>query len=151
MDYNFYILEQTRSNILNAIKDYSMEELNKIPEGFNNNLIWNFGHVIVTQQLLCYGLSGLPMHLADELVSKYRKGSKPIDFVDEAEFEFLKEKAFQLIEQTKKDHAAGIFKAYKSYTTSFNVTINSVEEGITFNNVHEGLHFGSILALRKLI
>ena len=74
-----------------------------------------------------------------------------IDFVDEAEFEFLKEKAFQLIEQTKKDHAAGIFKAYKSYTTSFNVTINSVEEGITFNNVHEGLHFGSILALRKLI
>lgn len=151
MDYNFYILEQTRSNILNAIKDYSIEELNTIPEGFNNNLIWNFGHVIVTQQLLCYGLSGLPMHLEDELINKYRKGSKPTDFVDEAEFELLKDKTFQLIEQTKKDYAAGIFKTYKSYTTSFNVTLNSVEEGIAFNNVHEGLHFGSILALRKLV
>ncbi|MFK7946271.1 MAG: DinB family protein [Saprospiraceae bacterium] len=151
MNYNFYILEQTRSNILNAIKEYSIEQLNTIPDGFNNNLIWNFGHVVVTQQLLCYGLSGLPMHLDKELINKYRKGSKPMAFVDVVEFELLKEKAFQLIEQTKTDYAKGIFKSYKSYTTSFNVTINSVEEAIAFNNVHEGLHFGSVLALRKLI
>lgn len=151
MNYNFYILEQTRSNILNAIKEYSIEQLNTIPDGFNNNLIWNFGHVVVTQQLLCYGLSGLPMYLDKELINKYRKGSKPMDFVNVVEFELLKEKAFQLIEQTKTDYAKGIFKSYKSYTTSFNVTINSVEEAIAFNNVHEGLHFGSVLALRKLI
>ena len=151
MDYNFYILEQTRNNILNAIKDYSIEQLNTIPDGFNNNLIWNFGHVLITQQLLCYGLSGLPMHFDKELITKYRKGSKPVDFVDKSEYEFLKEKTFQLIEQTKTDYANGTFKEYQSYTTSFNVTINSVEDAIRFNNVHEGLHFGSVLAIRKLI
>lgn len=151
MDYNFYILEQTRTNILKAIEGYSIEQLNTIPEGFNNNLIWNFGHVIVTQQLLCYALSGLPMNIDKELVDKYRKGSKPNDFVDEAEFQLLKDMTFQLIEQTKVDYANGIFETYKSYTTSFNVTLSSVEEGIRFNNVHEGLHLGSILALRKLV
>lgn len=151
MDYNFYILEQTRNNILNAIKDYSIEQLNVIPDGFNNNLIWNFGHVLVTQQLLCYGLSGLPMHLDKELITKYRKDSKPTDFVDEAEFELLKGKTFELIEQTKADYANGVFKEYRNYTTSYNVTLNSVEEAIQFNNVHEGLHFGSVLALRKLV
>ena len=151
MDYNFYILEQTRSNILKAIQDFSIEQLNTIPEGFNNNLIWNFGHVVATQQLLCYALSGLPMHMDKGLVDKYRKGSKPIDFVDEAEYELLKSLAFSLIEQTKADYANGIFESYKPYTTSFNVTLSSVEEAITFNNVHEGLHFGSVLALRKLV
>ncbi len=24
------------------------------PPNFNNNLIWNIGHILVTQQLLCY-------------------------------------------------------------------------------------------------
>jgi len=42
------------------IEDFSLEELNKIPEGFNNNIIWNIAHVIATQQALVYGLSGLP-------------------------------------------------------------------------------------------
>ena len=151
MDYNFYVLNQTRSNILKAIEGYSIEELNKIPDGFNNNLIWNFGHVIVTQQLLCYALANLPMQLSDEIVNKYRKGSKPTEFVSQSEFEFLKEHALELPKQTAEDFKKGIFEAYNAYTTSFNVLINNVEEAITFNNVHEGLHFGSILALRKLI
>ena len=151
MDYNFYVLNQTRSNILKAIESYSIEELNKIPEGFSNNLIWNFGHVIVTQQLLCYALANLPMQLSDEIVSKYRKGSKPSEFVSQSEFEFLKEQVFELPKQTAEDFKKGVFEAYNAYTTSFNVVINNVEEAITFNNVHEGLHFGSILALRKLI
>jgi len=36
------------------ITPFSLEQLNKIPEGFNNNLIWNIAHCVVTQQLLCY-------------------------------------------------------------------------------------------------
>lgn len=151
LDYQFYVLEKTRTNILKVLESYSIEQLNTIPEGFNNNLIWNFGHVVITQQLLCYGLSGLPLNIPKEIVDKYRKGSKPTDFIDKAEFELLKKWTFELIEKTKIDYANGVFKTYKTYPTSFNVMLNSIEEAISFNNVHEGLHFGSVLAIRKLV
>ena len=151
MDFQFYVLNATRENVLRVMDGLTMEQLNKIPSGFNNNLIWNFGHIVVTQQLLNYALSDLPMHLSDDIVNKYRKGSKPDLIVSEAEFEMLKTAAFDLIETLKKDYEAGIFKAYKSYTTSYNTTLTSIEEAINFNNVHEALHFGVIMALKKLV
>lgn len=151
MNFNYEVLTATRQNILAALDGFSIEQLNKIPEGFGNNLIWNFGHVVVTQQLLCYGLSGLPMHLSKEMITKYRKGSKPNDFVSTEEFELLKKLAIDLIEVLKKDYENDIFKTYKTYTTSYNITLTSVDDAIVFNNTHEGLHYGSILALRKLV
>jgi hypothetical protein len=39
------------------LSGYNLDQLNTIPEGFNNNLIWNIGHIIVSQQLLVYKLS----------------------------------------------------------------------------------------------
>lgn len=33
-------------------ENYTLEQLNKVPQGFSNNLIWNIGHIIVSQQLL---------------------------------------------------------------------------------------------------
>jgi hypothetical protein len=47
------------------------------PEGYSNNLIWNIAHIIVVQQMLVYKLSGLPMMISDEMVEKYKKGTKP--------------------------------------------------------------------------
>ena len=65
-------LEITRTNrrLLQRILDsHSLEQLNTVPEGFKNNLIWNIAHVIVTQQLLVYKLSGLPMMVDDDMVN----------------------------------------------------------------------------------
>jgi hypothetical protein len=151
MNFQFYVLKATRDNMLRIMNDFTMEQLNKIPEGFNNNLIWNFGHVVVTQQLLHYALSGLPMYLSEDIVNKYRKGSEPNLIVSEGEYEMLKTAAFDLIETLKKDYEAGIFKNYNPYTTSYNTTLTTIEEAISFNNVHEALHLGSVMALRKLV
>jgi len=41
----FNTLRQTRKNILSVIEAYDKEQLNYIPEGFNNNLIWNLGRL----------------------------------------------------------------------------------------------------------
>lgn len=151
MNFQFEVLKISRENMLGVMDGLTMNQLNKIPDRFNNNLIWNFGHVIVTQQLLNYALSGLPMHLSEDIINKYRKGSKPDLIVSEAEYEMLKTVAFDLIETLKKDYEAGVFKVYKSYTTSYNTTLTSIEEAINFNNVHEALHLGTVMALRKLV
>ncbi|MDN3670045.1 DinB family protein [Echinicola jeungdonensis] len=68
---------QTRKNFINLISDLDIDQLNQIPEGYNNNIIWNFGHIIVTQQLLCNKFSGLPLLIDEDILDAFRKGSKP--------------------------------------------------------------------------
>ena len=52
-------LELTRTSRLilsQILPNYTLAQLNKIPPGYSNNLIWNIAHVIVVQQMLVYGL-----------------------------------------------------------------------------------------------
>ncbi len=144
-------LIETRKNFLSVVNSLTTEQLNYIPQGLNNNIIWNFGHSIVTQQLLCYNLSGSRMHVNKELVHKYRIGTKPEEIVSEEEIENLKQLALELPTKMKEDIQTDIFQEYKEYTTSFNVTLTNIEEAVKFNNVHEGLHLGYAMAIRKLI
>ena len=55
--HHLNLLKATRSNIAKLVEGLSIEQLNHIPEGFNNNLAWNIGHILVTQELLIYRLS----------------------------------------------------------------------------------------------
>ncbi|WP_338813881.1 DinB family protein [Bernardetia sp. Wsw4-3y2] len=147
------LLKTTRTNFLNLLNEFSLEQINQIPEGFSNNLVWNFGHLVVTQQLLCYKLSGNEMYISDELINKYRKGSKPEADASQAEVDELKKLAFDLIDKFEKDYSESksMFDSYSEYPTSYNYTLKSIEDAINFNNTHEGVHYGYALALRKAI
>jgi len=151
LNFQFTVLQTTRENIRKALEGFSIEQLNKTPEGYNNNLIWHYGHVIVTQQLLCYKLSNTPMYVGENMVNSYRKGSKPVEFISAEDYQVLQKLDEQLCKQLKEDYANKTFGEYKSYTTSYNITLNSVEDGIAFNNVHEGLHLGNVLSMRRLV
>ncbi len=149
MDYSFDITLKNRKLLKSFIENLSLKELNKIPEGFNNNIIWNIAHTIVTQQLLVYKLSGLPMIVSDELVDSYRKGTKPEKDLSQAEVDFVKGLLFSTIEKTEEDYKNKVFQTYNQYTVTTKSTLSNVEEAIEFNNFHEGIHLGYILALRK--
>lgn len=75
MKTSFKINLSSRNVLLTFLENYSLEQLNTIPEGFSNNLIWNIGHIVVVQQLLTYHLSGLPTMISEEMIAKYRKGT----------------------------------------------------------------------------
>ncbi len=147
----FDILQQTRANVLAQIDGLSEEQLNLIPPGFNNNIIWNVGHIVITQELLFYKLSGLDCNVSDELIGKYRKGSKPEGDADAAEIAQIKALLKNSPEKAKADFEKGIFKTYHSYTTSYKVTLNSIEDAVYFNNIHEGLHLGYVMAMMKCL
>ena len=122
-----------------------------MPEGFNNNIIWNVAHTIVTQQLLVYKLSGIPMIVSDELVEMYRKGTKVERDVTQAEVDLIKGLLFSTIEKTKEDYDNRIFQTYHEYTVTTKSTLTNVDEAIAFNNFHEGIHLGYVLALKRVI
>lgn len=140
-----------RNQYLNLINHHSLEELNKVPDGYNNNIIWNIAHSIVTQQLLVYKLSNLPMIVHDDMVAMYKKGTKTEKPVTTQEVSDIKTLLFSTMETTEKDLNTDIFNTYNDFTTSPGYTISSIEEALAFNNFHEGIHLGYILALKKHI
>ena len=149
MDKQFEILVATRNNILKTIDGLTIEELNKIPTGFKNSIIWNVAHILVTQQLLCYKLSHLEMELDESFIDLFKKGSEAGYEVDQGEIVLIKEQLMVLASKLKDDYQAGIFKNYTTYPTSYNVILNSIDDAIAFNNIHEGLHLGYIMAMKK--
>ncbi|MFK7748807.1 MAG: DinB family protein [Kordia sp.] len=151
MNFTRTVTQNNRNVIKRILKETSLEDLNTIPTGFSNNIFWNIAHIVVTQQLLVYKLSGVPMHISDELVSKYKNKTKPAGNVSQKEVDEIYNLLDSLLIKTEEDLTAGIFKNYTEYTLSLGTTLSNVHEAIEFNNIHEGIHYGYILALKKAI
>ena len=151
MNQTLNVNATSRNMISKILENHTLEQLNKIPEGFSNNLIWNIAHVVVTQQLLVYRLSGLPMMVSEEIIEKYKKGTTPKHNATQAEVDEIMSLLFKTIEKTKEDYANGIFKNYQEYPTSTGFVLTSAEGAMNFNNFHEGLHIGVMMSIRKLV
>ena len=151
MQKRFDTLLKSRQLTSKIIESLTNEQLNKIPAGFKNNIAWNVAHLLVTQQLLCYKLSGLDCLVSNEMIVNFQKGSTPSTQVSKEAFDAIKEQFLQLPVQLNEDYEKGIFKNYTEYTTSVNVTLSTIEDGIDFSLYHEGIHLGVILQLLKFV
>ncbi|MEM7574733.1 MAG: DinB family protein [Bacteroidota bacterium] len=151
MHPDFSLLSITRQNILGLCANYSLEQLNRIPSGFNNNLIWNAAHVVVTQHLLTYGLCGQAIPLSTDFVQAYRKGSRPQGTVDATQWAFIQAELEESLNRLEADWEQLSALSFKPYPSSYGVTLHSLEEAFIFNQTHEAMHFGTMLALRKLV
>lgn len=151
METIFKAWTSSRKLYLNFFDKYSLNQLNKIPNGFNNNLIWNIGHIIVAQQKLIYKDSILPMYISDNLAKLYNAGTKPTGKTTQKEANELKEFLTSLIAKTVEDFQKGIFITYNQRTTATGFRLESVKDAFEFNNYHEGLHLGYIMSIKKFI
>lgn len=151
MEAVFKAWATSRKLFLNFFNDHSLDELNRLPGGFNNNLIWNIGHIIVAQQSLVYRGSNLPLNISDDLVNLYKPGTKPMRPASRAEADELKELLTSLISQTEADFQKGIFTQYVERTTVTGFHLATVADAFEFNNYHEGLHLGYMMGIRKFI
>ena len=141
----------TRKNLISSLDNLSESHLLIIPNGFNNNILWNFGHIIVSQQLLCYAKAGVPLLVPQNLVDSFRKATSPKDCVNPVSFSELKSLAISAIEQFKIDLEANKFSNYESYPTSSGFELKSIEDAILYSQHHEGYHAGVISSIKNLI
>ena len=151
MQQTFEITSKSREILSGFLDKYTLEQLNTIPYGFNNNLIWNITHIVVVQQMLVYNLSGLPMMVSAEMVNKYKRGTKPEADVTQAEVDEIRTLLFDCIKKTESDYVNGVFKEYQPFTTMTGFQINNAEQAMAFNNYHEGVHTGVMMSIRKFI
>src|SRR5476651_1114831 len=106
------IIKQPRIKILEVLKEFSLEQLNEVPTGFNNNILWNLGHMVAAQQGICYSRMALPRIIDDEFFMAYKHDTKPEKFIDAAEFEKIKELMFSTLDKLDVDLQNNIFANY---------------------------------------
>jgi hypothetical protein len=152
MDRTVEMLIAYRKTTGKVLSGLSMVALNTIPPGFNNNLIWNFGHVVVSQQTLCYPNAGMESVIDDTVIAKFRKGTKPGKFIDKAEFESLKKISDAALIRLDEDLQKNLFVNISPFTvSSYGIEVRNVEDLLKLLLNHEGLHLGYCMALKRAL
>lgn len=151
MKSTFNVTRVSRQVYDRFFDNYSTEQLNKIPEGFSNNLIWNIGHIVVSQQMLMYLASGNTPNVSAEMIDRYKRGSRPERDASAEEIAEIRSLLFTLVDKSEEDYDAGLFKTYAERKTELGFTLTSIEDAIEFNNYHEATHLGMMMSLRKFV
>jgi uncharacterized damage-inducible protein DinB len=152
MESVFKVLQKSREAIYHYAKEMPLEKLNQIPQGFNNNIIWNLGHIVAVQQLLVYGLSKTPFAVDQFIIDHFKNKTKPErDYTREEVDRVLSSLETSTVQMQKdyNDKKFGVPTAFIS--KSLNTTFDTIEEIITFNIFHEGLHTGIIQKYAQLL
>lgn len=151
MEIEFKTTKVSRQIFNSYFEKFSLEQLNKVPQGFNNNIIWNIGHIIVSQQMLVYLGSGNQPMISQEMINLYMRGTRPERDVTQEEADEIKNLLFTTIEKSEQDYSRGLFTSYTERKTEFGFVLSSIEDAITFNNYHEGVHLGIMMGLKKFV
>lgn len=151
MKSTFNVTRKSREIYERFLDTYTTEQLNKIPAGFNNNLIWNIGHIVVSQHMLMYMATGNTPTVSMNLINKYKRGTRPEHDATVVEISEIRSLLFTLIDKSEEDYNAGLFTTYNEIKSEFGFIISTVEDAIEFNNYHEAVHLGIMMSLRKFL
>jgi uncharacterized damage-inducible protein DinB len=147
----FEALVQTRQNALKVAKQLSTEQINRIPAGHSNNIIWHIGHMMASQQVLCYIRSGAPARIPNALIEKFRKGTSPADWTSATLLSDLETLFIETATVFEADYKAGLLSNYEEYATSSGIVLSTIDEAVAYSYGHENLHYGNILTLVKSV
>ena len=90
-------IKSFRLFVLKEISSLTSEQLNLIPEGYSNNIIWNLGHLVSASQAICYKRAGLAVTIDDNYFTPFLPATKPGNFINSEEIEIIKDKNLVLV------------------------------------------------------
>lgn len=144
-------IRENRSFLLEQLKDLTTGQFNLTVEGFNNNIIWNLGHMIAAQQGACYKRAGLPTLISDDFWHRFKSGSTPRGIIHDDEITSVKQLLISTLDQLETDYKKKIFCHYTTWVTRYGVELTSIDDGIKFLSFHEGLHTSVILDIKRSV
>ena len=144
-------IRKTRILVLDLIKELSLEKLNKIPHGFNNNIFWNAGHLIAAQQSICYLRGGHPISISEDFFNNFKPGSRPERFFQSDEEDEMKKLLFGSLDILESDLQINKFEPFTPWITRTGININNIGQALIYLHHHEGLHTGIIYSMKKMV
>ncbi|MDI3318312.1 DinB family protein [Pinibacter soli] len=154
MDKRVEKIKGFRTFLLQQIEELTIDQLNKIPDGFNNNIVWNIAHMICTEQIVCYVRSNLPVIVEDKYFSPYLPGTKPTSFVDVDDVAIIKQFFTGTSDQLNADLDHKSFANYSpsvAIPKTYGFEVNNIDDALEYLLYHEGLHSGYVMSLKRMV
>lgn len=151
LKFQIELLYMVRRKMLGIMDELSEAQLLNIPRGCKNNILWNIGHCVSSQQGLLYERSGLPMRIAQSFRNEFKKDTSPVSWSETPSVQEVKDSLIPTVKALEEDVEQGLFINYQPYMTSAGISLNSFEEGLYYSNYHEGQHLGSILIMKNVL
>lgn len=151
MTFQLSGIRTTRKWLTEMIGELSLEQLNIIPPGFNNNIVWNYGHMIAAQHGICYVRAGVPTIVDEKIINDFKTGTKPGEPVSTEQWQNLKLLMISTIDSLEEDLRNHAFNNYETWSTRYGVEMTNIEDAIRFLPFHEGMHIGYIIALKRVV
>jgi len=109
------ILKNQRSSLLLQLDKLNNDELSFIPEGSNNNILWNLGHILVIPQHYFYVVNGYTAHVEQYYLQNYMTGSHPKATDIGKEYREIKELLLPTADFLKDDYEKGVFNNFRGF------------------------------------
>jgi len=154
MDKRIDKIKKVRQFLIEQVANLTDEQLNKVPKGYNNNIIWNLIHLISTQQGLCYFRAAQRANVTDKFVTPFAINTKPNRNIESQEIVEIKNLLITSIDELQKDYDKEIFHNYTmspNILKVYGIEIKNIDDALEFLLYHEGYHTGYILCLKKLV
>ncbi|MEK4248953.1 DinB family protein [Paenibacillus sp. FSL W7-1287] len=152
-DWIFNQLEFARLQTIRAIEQQAEEELEIIPEGLNNHVKWNLGHIYVVTEKFAFTLTGEEATIPEHFHEWFASGTSPKEWTKKAP---TKEELITLLKQQLERVQAQNEQRLnaplpESYATSTGLQLSTVGESLSFCLYHEAMHYAAIKSIITLI
>jgi hypothetical protein len=141
-----------RQNLLNVLEPVTEEQARIIPPQFNNNILWNAGHTLLTVENFLFSDTGRNSALPPNYKELFSRGTKPEDWTGDVPA--LRKIITELTEQRNRVRIAFAEKLDEPITAQYPFQVEpppaAVGDILSFAVYHEGTHTGSIRALKKM-
>lgn len=151
VEFQLSLLEKTRRRMLAIADGLTPAQLTAVPRGFHNNVLWNLGHLIVSQQVLCYVKSGLAPRAPGYLTPLFGKGTSPAQWAGQIDPMEVKSWLMESMALLRADFEQHVFKSYEPYETSSGMILTNIGEALSYVLWHESQHLGVAMALKKTV
>lgn len=144
----FKQFEMTRGFFLRDLQDVTAEQASVQPEGFNNTIHWQVGHVLTVTEQFMLGYPRKTTHLPANYIELFGNGTRPADW--SGEIPSLEVLAGQLREQLGRIKEVPAELLDKKLEKPF-LGLETVGELANMALFHESYHLGQIHSMKKLV
>lgn len=142
----FKQLKTYRNELLTVVEEVTEEEADLIPEGFNNNIRWNLGHVLLDQYLWIQVLTKEEHPLPAAYNDWFGFGTNPSHFT--VETPRLQELLGSLRRQPDDILERNRYRLEQEFPST-DMGMHTIEQVLVRTIFHEGLHLGAIQAIKR--